>query len=90
MSIEASPVAPAPRALHSVTGPRGWPLVGVAPQVRPDEEVALLGGAGAFPPLVALLRCLLGGGLPWRRHLDGPARLARRSIGGHGGILRRA
>lgn len=36
MGMEASSTVPAPRTLDSVPGPRGWPLIGVAPQVRPD------------------------------------------------------
>lgn len=32
----SSAAAAAPRALDAVPGPRGWPLLGVAPQVRPE------------------------------------------------------
>jgi cytochrome P450 len=36
MNLEAAPAAPAPRALAAVPGPRGWPLLGVAPQLKPE------------------------------------------------------
>lgn len=36
MSTDLSSAAAAPRALHAVPGPRGWPFLGVALQVRPD------------------------------------------------------
>jgi cytochrome P450 len=34
MTTEAAPVAPAPRVFEAVPGPRGWPLLGVAPRLR--------------------------------------------------------
>ncbi|MDB5861794.1 MAG: cytochrome [Ramlibacter sp.] len=34
MTTEAAPVVPAPRAFEAVPGPRGWPLLGVAPRLR--------------------------------------------------------
>ncbi|AMO22560.1 cytochrome P450 [Ramlibacter solisilvae] len=37
MSSDASSAVAAPRALSTVPGPRGWPVVGVAPQVRPES-----------------------------------------------------
>src|SRR3954470_20135899 len=34
MTSETSPVAPVPRRYEAVPGPRGWPLLGVAPRLR--------------------------------------------------------
>ena len=34
MTTEAAPAAPVPRAYEAVAGPRGWPLLGVAPRLR--------------------------------------------------------
>ncbi|MCG2592244.1 cytochrome P450 [Ramlibacter sp. XY19] len=34
MTSEAAPVAPVPRSFEGVPGPRGWPLLGVAPRLR--------------------------------------------------------
>jgi cytochrome P450 len=37
MTTEAAPLAPAPRSFETVHGPRGWPLLGVAPRLRPES-----------------------------------------------------
>ena len=37
MSSVASSAVAAPRALNTVAGPRGWPVLGVAPQVRSES-----------------------------------------------------
>ena len=34
MTTEAAPLAPVPRSFEAVPGPRGWPLLGVAPRLR--------------------------------------------------------
>ncbi|NML43974.1 cytochrome P450 [Ramlibacter sp. G-1-2-2] len=34
MTTEVAPNAPPPRAMHAVPGPRGWPLLGIAPRVK--------------------------------------------------------
>ena len=34
MTSEAAPAVPAPRKFEAVPGPRGWPLLGVAPRLR--------------------------------------------------------
>ena len=36
MSSDVAPAVAAPRTLNTVAGPRGWPVLGVAPQVRSD------------------------------------------------------
>lgn len=37
MRSDASSAVAAPRALNTVPGPHGWPVLGVAPQVRPES-----------------------------------------------------
>ena len=54
MTTDAAPVAPAPRAFEAVPGPRGWPLLGVAPQLRREAfHRQLEGWAGDYGDVFA-------------------------------------
>jgi cytochrome P450 len=54
MTTEAAPVAQAPRSFAAVPGPRGWPLLGVAPRLRREAfHRQLEGWAGDYGDVFA-------------------------------------